>query len=169
MSKTDTLSPPTPHPDEAPAPRVGRGDAIFRTLTGGAGVLVVVLLGAIVVFLVAQAIPAFRASGIGFLSRREWFPDAKPARFGVAALAFGTIVSSVLALAIALPVAIGSALFTTEIAGPRLGRWIGHLMDLLAAVPSVVYGLWGVFVLIPHLKPASTVGHCSPRPSSWRS
>jgi len=72
----------------------------------------------------------------------------------VAALAFGTIVSSVLALAIALPVAIGSALFTTEIAGPRLGRWIGHLMDLLAAVPSVVYGLWGVAFLVPRLVPA---------------
>ena len=134
--------------------RPRRGDSVFRGLTAGAGALVVLLIGAIAVFLIVQATPALRAAGAGFFSRFEWFPDATPARFGVAALAFGTVVSSLLALVLAVPIAIGSALFTTEIAPPRLGRWIGHLMDLLAAVPSVVYGLWGVAFLVPRLVPA---------------
>jgi phosphate transport system permease protein len=134
--------------------RSARGDSVFRGISAGAGAFVVLLIGAIAVFLVIQAVPAFRAAGAGFFSRFEWFPDSQPARFGVAALAFGTVVSSLLALALAVPVAIGSALFTTEIAPPRLGRWIGHLMDLLAAVPSVVYGLWGVAFLVPRLVPA---------------
>ncbi len=111
------------------------------------------LLAAIVVFLVAKASPSLRESGFGFLTEHEWFPDAQPAQFGVAVLVFGTIVSSACALVIAMPVAIGSALFVVEIAPRAVGKWIGYLVDLLAAVPSVVYGLWGVFFLVPHLEP----------------
>jgi phosphate transport system permease protein len=131
-----------------------RGDAVFRILTSGAGTLVLVLIVAIAAFLLAQALPAFHRAGWQFFTTRQWFPDARPARFGVAALAFGTVVASILALAIALPVAVGSALFTTEIAPARIGHWIGHLVDLLAAVPSVVYGLWGFWFLVPRLVPA---------------
>ncbi|HEV7886065.1 MAG TPA: phosphate ABC transporter permease subunit PstC [Acidimicrobiales bacterium] len=122
-------------------------------MTQGAGLLVLVIISAIALFLLARALPAFQRAGLGFLTEKTWFPDAAPARFGIAALAFGTVVSSVVALMLAVPVALGSALFLTELAPPRLGRWVGHLIDLLAAVPSVVYGLWGVYYLVPRLVP----------------
>lgn len=125
----------------------------FWLVAHGAGLAVFGLLAAIGVFLALQAVPALRESGFSFFSERDWFPDAAPSRFGIAALAFGTIVSSVIALVLAVPVAIGSALYISELASPRVGRWIGHLIDLLAAVPSVVYGLWGVIFLVPRLVP----------------
>jgi phosphate transport system permease protein len=130
-----------------------RGDAIFRRVVQGSALLVFVLIAAIAAFLVVRALPAFHRAGWRFLTERAWFPDATPARFGIAALAFGTIVSSIVALVLAVPVAIGTALFLTELAPPRIGRWIGYLVDLLAAVPSVVYGLWGVYFLVPRLVP----------------
>jgi len=112
---------------------------------------VLVLIVAIAAFLIVRAVPAFREAGLGFFTENDWFPDAVPAQFGIAALAFGTVLSSVLALILAVPVALGSALFLTELAPPRIGRWTGYLLDLLAAVPSVVYGLWGVYFLVPKL------------------
>jgi phosphate transport system permease protein len=128
-------------------------DGGFRGVAVGAGLLVFAIIGAIGLFLGVRAMPALRAAGIDFLMVFEWFPDASPPRFGIVALAYGTVVSSALAVMMAVPVAIGSALFLTELAPPRLGRWLGHLVDLLAAVPSVVYGLWGVVVLVPRLVP----------------
>lgn len=115
--------------------------------------MVAVLL-AMTVFLLARAWPAVRIAGASFLTEREWFPDAEPARFGIAAILWGTLVSSVLALLVALPVALGSALYVTEYARPAVGRWIGYLVDVLAAVPSVVYGLWGLLFLVPRMVPA---------------
>ena len=115
---------------------------------------VLALIVAIAAFLLVRARPAFSVAGLRFFTETQWFPDAVPARFGVAVLAFGTVVSSLFALLIAVPVAIGSALFVTELATPRVGRWLSHLVDLLAAVPSVVYGLWGVAFLVPFLVPA---------------
>jgi phosphate transport system permease protein len=138
-----------------PRPRGPRGDRVFRLVATAAGVFVLLLIVAIATFLVVRAVPAYQRAGWRFLSEREWFPDDPGRSFGILALAFGTIVSAVLALIIAVPVALGSALFLTELAPPRLGRWIGHLVDLLAAVPSVVYGLWGVYYLVPRLIPVS--------------
>lgn len=142
---------------EVEAPRLGRGrsaaDGAFRWLTEGAGLLVFIIIGAIGVFLAAKAAPSLRAAGGRFLTTFEWFPDASPPHFGIGAVAFGTVLSSTLAVIMAVPVAIGSALFLTELAPPRLGRWVGHMVDLLAAVPSVVYGLWGVIFLVPKLVP----------------
>jgi phosphate transport system permease protein len=128
-----------------------RGDRIFRRATEGAALLIVVLILAIGGFLLVRAIPAFRASGFSFLTEKVWSPDSTPPAFGIAALAFGTILSSLTALVMAVPVALASALFLTEIAPPRVRQVVGPLMDLLAAVPSVVYGLWGVFFLVPAL------------------
>lgn len=144
-----------------------RSETVARLVAATAGVLVVGLLLAIAVFLVVRAWPAFGRAGSRFLTERQWFPDATPPRFGVAALVFGTVVSSALALVIAVPVAIGSALFVTEVAPPRIGRWLGYLVDLLATVPSVVYGLWGVAFLVPRLVPVeraldATVGRVVP-------
>jgi phosphate transport system permease protein len=115
---------------------------------------VVVVLLAMTVFLLGRAWPAVRTAGASFLTERQWFPDAEPAQFGIAALLWGTLISSLLALAVAVPVAIGSALYVTEYAKPVVGRWIGYLVDVLAAVPSVVYGLWGLLFLVPRLVPA---------------
>lgn len=128
-----------------------RGDRIFSGIVHGAGAFVFVLIIAIAGFLIVRALPAFRDAGFGFVTENDWFPDADPPVFGIAALAFGTVLSSVLALFLAMPIALGSALFLTELAPPRLGRWTGYLLDLLAAVPSVVYGLWGVYFLVPRL------------------
>jgi phosphate transport system permease protein len=130
-----------------------RGDARFRGVVTAAAVLVLVLIGAIGLFLLARAVPAFQRAGLGFFTEREWFPDADPPRFGIASLAFGTVLSSIAALVMAVPVALACALFLTELAPRRLGQVVGWLVDLLAAVPSVVYGLWGVFVLVPALVP----------------
>ncbi|MBV8981101.1 MAG: phosphate ABC transporter permease subunit PstC [Acidimicrobiia bacterium] len=132
---------------------VRRGDRVFRGLTLGSGLLILILIVAIATFLVWKAIPAFRISGLHFFTEKGWFPDAKPAKFGVAAIAFGTVLSSVIALILVVPVAIGAALALTELAPRRLGTVGGYVMDVLAAVPSVVYGLWGVFFLVPKLIP----------------
>ena len=104
-------------------------------------------------FLFGRAWPAVRTAGLDFFTERQWFPDATPPRFGIAALVWGTAVSSVLALAVAVPVALGSALYVTEYARPAVGRWIGYVVDVLAAVPSVVYGLWGLLFLVPRMVP----------------
>jgi phosphate transport system permease protein len=126
---------------------------VFQGLTTTVAAIVVAVLVAMTVFLLVRAWPAVRTAGGAFLTEHEWFPDATPARFGIAALVWGTVVSSVLALAIAVPVAMGSALYVTEYARPAVGRWIGYLVDVLAAVPSVVYGLWGLLFLVPRMVP----------------
>jgi phosphate transport system permease protein len=135
------------------AAAVRRGDRVFRGLAVGAGLLILGLIVAIAVFLLWKAIPALRTAGFHFFTEKTWFPDAKPARFGVAALAFGSLLSSVIALILVMPVAIGAALTLTELAPRRLGTMGGYLVDVLAAVPSVVYGLWGVYFLVPRLIP----------------
>jgi phosphate transport system permease protein len=128
------------------------GDRIFRRITEAAGLVVLVTIAAIAVFLIAKAMPALRTSGWRFFTERQWFPDATRAKFGVAALAFGTVLASVLALLMVVPIAVGAALAVTELAPKRVGTWLGYVIDLLAAVPSVVYGLWGVFFLIPRMQ-----------------
>jgi len=132
---------------------VRRGDRIFRGLTLGSGLLILGLIVAIAAFLIWKAIPAFRLAGFHFFSEKTWFPDAKPAKFGVAAIAFGTVLSSLIALVLVVPVAVGAALTLTELAPRRLGTMGGYVVDILAAVPSVVYGLWGVYFLVPRLIP----------------
>jgi phosphate transport system permease protein len=132
---------------------VRRGDRVFRGLTLGSGLVILGLIVAIALFLVLKAIPAFRVDGFKFFTEKAWFPDAKPAKFGVAALAFGTVLSSIIALVLVVPVAVGAALTLTELAPRRLGTMGGYLVDILAAVPSVVYGLWGVYFLVPRLVP----------------
>jgi len=123
-------------------------------MTTAVAMTVVVVLLAMTAFLLVRAWPAVRTAGGGFFTEREWFPDATPARFGIAALVWGTVVSSILALVAAVPIALGSALYVTEYARPAVGRWIGYLVDVLAAVPSVVYGLWGLLFLVPRMVPA---------------
>jgi phosphate transport system permease protein len=136
-------------------PLLGRrrrvGDATFRELTRLAGLLVLGILVAITVFLVVKAIPAFHADRTSFWSTKGWQPDQTRPTFGVLALAFGTALSSAMALVMAFPVALGTALFITQYAPRRIARGLGYLTDLLAAIPSVVYGLWGLYFLVPHM------------------
>ena len=126
------------------------GDRVFRGVSTGAGLVVLLVIVLIAVFLVQKAIPAVKADTTSFLTTRVWTPDNLPSVFGIAALAFGTLVSSVIALLVAGPIAIGIALYISEYAPRRLATPVGYAVDLLAAVPSVVYGLWGLLFLVPY-------------------
>src|SRR4051794_547830 len=125
-----------------------RGDQVFAGLTGMASAFVLVIIFAIGIFLVSRALPALHANSSHFLTEKQFLTEQTPPIFGIAALAFGTVLTSLLALVIAVPVALGVALFVTEYAPPRIARPIGYLVDLLAAVPSVVFGLWGLNFLL---------------------
>jgi phosphate transport system permease protein len=142
------------------------GDRVFGITVVVAGYLVLALLAAIAVFLVVKAIPALNANKANFLTYKNWTPDGTKTaanglddtpfpQFGIAALAFGTVLTSFLALIVAVPVAVGVALFIAYYAPRRLAQVFGYIVDLLAAVPSVVYGLWGLIFLVPHLIPLS--------------
>jgi phosphate transport system permease protein len=109
--------------------------------------LVLLVLAYMVISTTGTALPVFRAEGISFITSSEWSPSN--GKFGALAFIYGTIVTSVIALVIAVPLSLGVSLFLTEYAPKRLRAPIGYAVDLLAAVPSVIYGLWGVFVLLP--------------------
>lgn len=131
------------------------GDRVFRTASLAAGITVLLVIVAIAVFLVYRAVPALQANSASFLTERTWFPNDNPPVFGILALAFGTLLSSAIALLIAFPVAVGVALFISHYAPRRLAAPLGYVVDLLAAVPSVVYGLWGLYFLNPRIIDAS--------------
>ena len=131
----------------------GRGERWARIVVVGGGVFVLALIVAILIFLLVEARPAFTTAGWSFFTTKVWFPDANPPVFGVLALVFGTVISSLAAVVIAALVAIGAALFITEVAPTRVGRPLGYVIDLLAAVPSVVFGLWGLVYVVPKLIP----------------
>lgn len=132
--------------------RRSRGDGPFRFASTAAGVVLLAIMAAIGVFLVVKAVPALQANTSHFLTELTWQPNATEPVFGIGALAFGTVLSSLLALVIATPVAVGVALFISHYAPRRLASVLGYVVDLLAAVPSVVYGLWGVAFLVPFMR-----------------
>ncbi len=124
-----------------------RGDRIFRRLATGAGGATLAILGLIGLFLLLQAWPALRSQGLAFFTRFEWAPPPKGTEFGIAAILYWTIVIALIALVIAVPVSIAAGLFVTEYAPRRLRRALTSLIDLLAAVPSLIYGMWGLLFL----------------------
>jgi phosphate transport system permease protein len=128
----------------------GLGDRIYRFTITLAALAVPALLVAAGGALLVGAWPALRQFGFEFVTSSDWNPGAD--RFGAAPAIFGTIVTSAIALIIATPLALGVALFISEIAPGWIRAPLGFLVDLLAAIPSVVYGLWGVFVLVPLLR-----------------
>ena len=144
-------------------PSAGAGDRIFAVAVHIAGLSVLVLLGTIIVLLFIGGLPAFRAFGPGFLTSSAWNPVTE--RFGALVSVYGTVASSVLALIMAVPLAFGVAFFLTELAPAWMRRPVGTAIELLAAVPSIIYGMWGFFVLAPAIgstvKPflAGTLGH----------
>jgi phosphate transport system permease protein len=138
--------------DTAPVSFDGRsvGDRIYRGATVTAALSIPALLLTIAISVVAAGWPALRRFGVGFLGSSDW--NAVAGSFGAAPALYGTLVSSALALLIATPLALGVAIFLSEFAPPWLRSPVAFLVDLLAAVPSVVYGLWGIFVLVPLLR-----------------
>jgi phosphate transport system permease protein len=126
--------------DSASSRRIG--DRIFAGATRGAGLLVVGLVTLIGVFLLAQAVPALLKDQASFLTSREWAPGGDAPRFGIVELLWTTVASSAIAMVLAVPVGVAVALFITQYAPRWLKRTAASLVDLLAAVPSIVYGLW---------------------------
>jgi len=131
---------------------VRAGDKQFRALSQGAGITVLVIMAAIGAFLIWKAIPSLTTNTANFFTELNWFPDQEPPVFGIAAIAFGTIVAAVIAMLIAVPIAFGIALFIAFYAPKRLGAALAFIIDLLAAVPSIVFGLWGLQVLLPNME-----------------
>lgn len=126
------------------------GDKIFQRLLMLGACSLFLLLALIALFLFVGAWPAIQKSGIRFLTESRWDPVRDV--YGALPVIYGTVVSSCLAMAMALPLSIGIALFLNELAPRRVARVVGFLIEMLAAIPSVVYGLWGIFVLAPWLR-----------------
>lgn len=159
----DSVEPtvPTPAPDNSPSDLSGSagrrlGDAVFRRLAVGSGLVVSVVIALIAVFLVVQAAPALAANQANFFTYQgDWVVDGGSLEFGIPKLFYATMVVSFIALLIAMPVALGISVFLTEYAPKRVVGPVTYLVDLLAAVPSIVYGLWGILVLGPALVPVN--------------
>ncbi len=137
----------------APRSKMRPGDRIFGALTSGAAGFIIVLVVLIAVFLLVQAVPSIIDDKSNFLFSNDWSTSKRDLRFGVAALTYTTVLISVVALLIAVPIAIGIALAITQYVPPRLARPIGYVIDLLAAIPSIIYGVWGARILSPKLEP----------------
>jgi phosphate transport system permease protein len=125
-------------------------DRIFHWTTFAAAIFVLVLLGSVIVSLVHGSMPAIRAFGLGFLVTSSWNPAND--HFGALAPIVGTIVTSVIAMAFAIPIGLGIAIFLTELCPQKLRRPIGIAIELLAGIPSIIYGIWGLFVFAPFLQ-----------------
>jgi phosphate transport system permease protein len=133
-----------------PLERANYGDRIFKLVLTLAALLIPVLLGFLIYQLWSGAAPAIHRFGLDFITSSTWDPVAE--EFGAFPLIFGTLVSSLVALLIAVPLSFGVAIYLTEFAPKVLRQPVAFLIGLLAAIPSVVYGLWGIFVLIPALR-----------------
>ncbi|MGP4012566.1 phosphate ABC transporter permease subunit PstC [Streptomyces sp. 4N124] len=153
---TQDTPPPAPQPTEAERKRAARGatrpgDRVFLGLARGSGIFLLTIMAAIAVFLTWRAAIAISEDEGNFLTTFEWNTGTQPPVFGIAVLAYGTVVSSIIAMAIAVPIAVAIALFITHYAPRRLSGPIAYVIDLLAAVPSIVYGLWGALILVPQM------------------
>ena len=172
-SAPSTSSGPKAAPDKtpggnAPAPKPGRsasgasvfkhgsvvGDRVFSAISTVSGIVVIVLIALIAVFLLVRAIPSLQANTVNFFFSSEFnTTDENNLAFGIRDLFIVTVLSSAFALLLAVPVSVGIAIFLTQYAPKRLAHWFGSVVDLLAAVPSIIFGLWGIFVLAPWLEP----------------
>ena len=140
------------------------GDRVFAALASGSGLFIVVLILLVAVFLVARAIPAIADDQSNFLFSRDWSVEGATLRFGVLDLLWVTVAASLIAMLIAVPIAIGIALFITQYAPKRLARPVAYVVDLLAAIPSIIYGIWGITVLAPKLAPVQRALYHIPGP-----
>jgi phosphate transport system permease protein len=130
--------------------RLRLGDAVYRVLTRAAAVGVLILLGGVIIALIDGALPALREFGFSFLIEERWNPVTE--KFGALAPIYGTVVTSFIAMLIAVPVGLLIAMFLTELCPTWLRRPIGIAVELLAGIPSIIYGIWGLFVFAPFLQ-----------------
>ena len=144
MQRTDPLGSPPDNRRSSPWM-----DSVFSVLAHGAALLTLALLVGIIISLLVGAMPAIREYGLSFLWRTEWDPVQN--RYGGLVMIYGTVMTSLIALVIAVPVSFGIALFLTELSPSWLRRPLGVAIELLAAVPSIVYGMWGLLVFSPIL------------------
>jgi phosphate transport system permease protein len=126
------------------------GDAVFRALTFLFALLVLLILGGVIVALVEGALPALRTFGLSFVITEIWNPVTE--KFGALAPIYGTLVTSAIAMLVGIPVAFGVAIFITEICPVWLKRPLATMIELLAAIPSIIYGIWGLFVFAPFVQ-----------------
>jgi phosphate transport system permease protein len=149
---------PDPATDDAPRKRTlvsrrSRSDTVFQTVAYAAGATTVGIMLAVGLFLSIRAGSALQVAGISFLFEQEWSPETQ--KFGIAAVLFGTVTIAVIALCVGFPLALGTALLLSEIVRGKLRSFLVSLVDLMAAVPSIVFGLWGVFFLQGTIIPVS--------------
>jgi phosphate transport system permease protein len=127
----------------------GRGDLIFHALTALCAMLVILVMAGIFFELFRMSLPAMNKFGAGFLVSSSWNPVKDD--FGAASSIYGTLVSTFIAMLIAVPLSLVIALFLVELARPAVARVVGYAIELLAAIPSIIYGMWGLFVFAPLL------------------
>jgi phosphate transport system permease protein len=149
---TTTAAPPVaPKSPRAPRllkPSLERSDRLFHGTATSIGMFVLILTGAIGVFLGYQAIPTLRHYGLGFFTQTQWQPELD--KIGIAAVLVGTLEVALVAMVVAFPLALMMALFITDYAPKRIKSYLISAIDLMAAVPSIIYGLWGFYLLMPH-------------------
>ena len=141
--------------DPRPGRRTHLGDLLFGGSARASSLIIVVVVLIIGAFLLGNAWQPLLDNTANFFASTTFDASSRPPHFGVAALLWTTVLSSLIALLIAVPVAVGIALLLTQYVGGRVSRWIGFVIDLLAAVPSVIFGLWGIKVLGPALQPVA--------------
>jgi phosphate transport system permease protein len=130
--------------------RFAFSDTFFHRLTQAAALSVLLILGGVIVSLIDGSLPAFQKFGFGFFTTQVWNPVTN--KFGALAPIYGTVVTSAIAMLIAVPLGLGIAVFLTEICPPALRRPIGIAIELLAGIPSIIYGIWGLFIFAPFLQ-----------------
>ncbi|PRY67488.1 phosphate ABC transporter membrane protein 1 (PhoT family) [Glaciihabitans tibetensis] len=135
------------------ASRLSISDAIFRYVSYSAGIITVAIMLCVGLFLSMRAADALSVSGFSFLTEQAWSPETKT--FGIAAVLSGTITIAIVGMCVSVPLALGTSLLISEIVSPRLKSTMVTLVDLMAAVPSVVFGLWGAFFLQANIIPIS--------------
>jgi phosphate transport system permease protein len=154
MAREALASPSGTKPAATDPRKVRRGDRLFKLVAAAAGSTIVVAILLIAIFLLVRAVPSLRANHANFFTSAEFnTTDAQKLAFGIRDLFMVTVLSSISAMVLAVPVAVGIAVFLTQYAPARLARPFAAMVDLLAAVPSIIFGLWGIFVLAPKLEP----------------
>src|SRR6201995_2086263 len=149
--QSDLLEPAGPYDLAKGLNAFSVGDATFYWITRLSAISVLLILGGIILSLIVGAWPAIHEYGFSFLPTRRWAPSADPPVLGALGPIYGTLVTSFIAMLIAIPVGIGIAIFLTELCPQWLRRPIGIAVELLAGIPSIIYGMWGFFVLAPFL------------------
>ena len=129
--------------------RKSNGDMIYKVVTVGAAALVLILMAGLMLELVASSWPSMKKFGLGFLGSTSWNPVTE--EFGAFSSIYGTLVSTVIAMVIAVPLSLLIALFLVELAPPAIAKPVGYAIELLAAVPSIIFGMWGLFVFAKRL------------------